>query len=425
MGKLTELYKSKSARDYFFTFAVEMFIVLVTVIVVRLASTLLNEHEESGYLVSRRMLSTLQPFLIVGLGVAMPRFIAMAMNGDDPRKSHSYLYASMFILLWPGLIFLVSSLIFPKGLAYLFFASENFSNLIFPLALQLVGALMHMIVYGYYRGTSHMGMANTIQFINMGMVPLGVFYFATSAEQVLYYTAFSWMGTASVFLFLQVSQASFDLIKIKIAAREMFIYGIARVPGDFLLGLFMSLPMIMVNHSDGVTSGKNISVAFTFLQMAAAVFTPICLMLLTDSSQLLVKKDYDGLRRKTNMVLKVTIGLTLLGVLLVIVLCPFILEYVLKVEGDMVILATRLAIVAALGYTVFISLRSVLDAYYVRPVNTLNIAISVAVFAASASLYSVFGLNYIYILGCFIGSMFLLGLLTWIETNKVLTKKLN
>jgi Na+-driven multidrug efflux pump len=425
LGKILELYKSKSLRNYFFTFAVEMFVALVTVFVVRLSSTSLNEEGSSGYLVSRRMLSTIQPFLILGLGVAMPRFIAMAVSGHDPGKAHNYLYASMFILFWPGLLFLFVSLIFPNSLAYLFFANESFSNLIFPLGLQLVGALLHMIVYGYFRGTSHMSMANFIQFINMGIVPLVVFYFAKSAEEILYYTAFAWIGIASVFLFIQVSAAHFDLSKIKIAAWEMFVYGVVRVPGDFLLGLFMSLPMIMVNHSDGVTSGKNISVAFTFLQMAAAVFTPICLLLLTDSSQLLVKKDYDGLRRKTNTVLKVTIALTLLGIGLVELLSPFIIHTVLKVNGPMVVLATRIAIVSALGYTIFISLRSVLDAYYVKPVNTLNIAISVAVFAATASLYSLLHMNYIYILCCFIGSMFLLGLLTWIETNKVLTKKLN
>lgn len=419
---MLKLLTSKSGRDYLFTFAVELFVVASTLFVYRLASTTMGDEGFSEYAITRRILSTLQPFLILGMGVAVPRFVSMSVSGLHKEQAGSYFYAALGIACISALVFLGTCAVFPAFFSYVFFGDVNFTHLIMPLGILVCGSLLHIVSYGYYRGRLNMGRANLMQFINLGLVPLCVFFFLHDARQVLTVTGLLWIGISGVSLALQLLSTPFHKAMLGPAVKELMRYGIPRVPGDFLLGLYFSLPVILVNHSDNVIMGGYISVALTFLNMAGAVFTPICLMLLTDTSQLIVKKDFEGLRRKTNLILKVTIGLTIAGVVLAQLLAPFIIHSFLKIPGDTVVFASRLAIIAALGYTLYISLRSVLDAYYVKPVNTVNIAVCVCAFTVAAVLYQALNLDYVYILCCFIVSMFLLGFLTWRDTARILSK---
>ena len=360
--------------------------------------------------------------MAVGLGVAIPRFISMAMTLAALKNVHSYYFASLYILIFPLLIFFAASIVLPGQMAYLFFGDEKFGYLILPVSCMLTGLSMHTLVYGYYRGTFQMSKANITQLINLGIVPLVVFYLGQTPVQILMITALLWISISAFFMFAQLTKIRFDKTDSRKAIKELLVFGLPRVPGDFLLLLFLNLPIIMVNHSYGVITGSYIIISMTFLRMAGAMFAPICLMLLTDISQLLVKNDFVQIKQRTNLILKVTVGLTLLGIVMVELICPFVINDLLKIEGPVPVESTRVIILAAMGYTVYISLRSVLDAYYIKPVNTINIAISVAIFACAVSFYRYLDLGYMYILGCFIGAMSILGLLTWIETRKIMKR---
>lgn len=421
---MIKLLASKSTRDYFFTFLVEMVIVASTLYVYRLSSTRWPDEQFSEYAITRRVLSTLQPFLILGMGVAIPRFISMAVSGLNKERANSYFYAAVFIVLGVLIVFAGGALVSRHFFAYVFYGDTQYAHLVFPIVVLITGMLLHTVSYGYYRGRLKIWAANVLQLVNLGIVPLVVFYISSDVYDVLVLTGVFWISFSVLSLLLQAIGTPFEKDLIIPAAKEMLTYGVPRVPGDFLLGFYFSLPVILVNHTDGLVMGGYITVALTFLNMAGAVFTPICLMLLTDTSQLIVKKDFEGLRRKTKLILNVTLVLTAMGVLLMQFVAPFAIHDILKVEGDMVVLSTRLVIVAALGYTVYISLRSVLDAYYIRPVNTVNITLCVALFAISSLLLTLCNLSYVYILCSFVISMFLLGFLTYLGTRKILHQNL-
>jgi len=84
----------------------------------------------------------------------------------------------------------------------------------------------------------------------------------------------------------------------------------------------------------------------------------------------------------------------------------------------------QIVILSSFGYTIYISLRSIIDAYYVKAVNTKNIIISFLAFIVfEGGLYYFVSPDYLIMLYCFVGAMLLLGLLTYFETKKIITKQ--
>jgi hypothetical protein len=79
----------------------------------------------------------------------------------------------------------------------------------------------------------------------------------------------------------------------------------------------------------------------------------------------------------------------------------------------------RIVMPACIGYAVYISLRSILDAYHVKAVNTRNIFACFILFTVLAYLNNFLGFSYYYILVVFGVSLSLLGVLTYSETGKI------
>jgi hypothetical protein len=95
--------------------------------------------------------------------------------------------------------------------------------------------------------------------------------------------------------------------------------------------------------------------------------------------------------------------------------------YLGNFPSDLVII-TRLIVIASLGYTIYVAMRSIIDAYYVKAINTRNIFISLMFFLTMFIVIILMGKSYIFLVVGLVFSVFLLGILTLVEIKKLLKK---
>ncbi len=414
--------KNRLNPDYILTFCAEFLVLFAGVLVYKLAANDLGEDGFSRYAVCRRTISFIQPLLIIGLGVAIPRYIAMAMVESTFKKSGNYFIGGLVLMTIVASPILIALLLFSKQFSFLIFGNQSFSYLIPYLTLMLSGMLFHSLCYGYFRGKVMMVKANILQIINLGIIPLLAFYLFPTLTGVLLFTSTTWIGTGLVITFLFIVPGlQWTKYEVKECLKELWIYGIQRVPGDVALAGFLALPAYFAAHMihDDLKTAGNVAFGMSMINLAGAAFGPICLMLLPKASEVIVKKEFVLLKQLTNRITFWTIGLTLFGLIIAELFAESIIKIYLGQSFTELVFIVRVILLASIGYTIYISLRSILDAYYVKAMNTKNIFISFLVFIVCAVIVKYADLSFEYILYGFIAAMLLLGALTYVETYRI------
>jgi O-antigen/teichoic acid export membrane protein len=416
------MLKKLIRSDYVLTFLTEFIVLVAGVLVYKFAANLSGKDDFSEYAICRRTISFIQPLLILGLAVGIPRFIAYASGGGSEKLEGTFFMAGLLVaisILFPSLLIFN---VFSKQFSFLFFGDEKFKYLIPYLSIMIAGMIFHALAYSYLRGKIWMKLANLFQLINIGLVPMIVFALFHTVNDVLLYTGLSWLCVSLIMVVVILFKIQWSRIDLRSSLKQLLNYGIQRVPGDLVLAGFLALPTYFTAHvvSDDLKTAGYVAFSMTLLNMAGAAFGPISLILLPKASQAIVKKDFVQLKEFVRKLTTWTIVLTVAGIIFVELFAQQLIEIYLGAASSDLVLCVRIVILASLGYTVYISLRSILDAYYIKAVNTKNIIISFIVFVLlSASLY-IIAKDYLTVLYSFVVAMLVLGLLTYSETRKVI-----
>jgi len=407
----------KSFKKYLITFLTEFVIIFLGILVYKLVSVKFKEVQFTEYNLFRRSMSLLLPLIMCGLGVSVPRFIS------KNSARNSILSVGMFIVSIV-MIFIGTIMYINKGyFSFLFFGSNKYSFYIPVLVLMILGAGYHAIVYGFLRGKFQYGWANIIQFINIGLAPVVSVYFSDSIYEVLKINTIIWLVTSILaFVFLIRKNKQFlTFIKMKHDLIRLFYYGLPRVPGDFALLLLISIPSFIVLHiyDDFILSGY-VAFSTTLLNLVGASFGPIGLILLPETNKLIKKKEFEKLSHILKRVVKFSIIIAFTGVLIFYLFSNFFLDVLISDSTPLLIKTSRLMMSGGIGYAVFLNLRSVLDAYYFKPVNSYNMLKSLLLLMILVLIIKLLNLPFEYLMISYSVSMSFLGFITYIQVKKII-----
>lgn len=408
-------------KDYAITLIVQFVVLASGLLVYKLAAEFLGKDGFSGYALSRRAIAFLQPILLMGLGVGIPRFIAYKHASPDHKNPDAYFLSAFLILALVTSVFCFVFNLFNGTFSFLLFGSSNYSYLILPITLMIVGMISHASCYCYYRGRLMMVRANLLQAITLGIIPPTVFFlFGKTLSSVLTVTGIIWIIISSLFfLFMPIRLRDYNLRMLVPYAKEIMSYSIMRVPGDFALSALFALPAILTAHISGVREAGYVAFGIAVLNMSGSFFAPISTILLPKASYMIARANYKGLKYDLKRMLISAICLTALGVVILEIFTDQIIRIYLKENFTETIMIIKIIAIGIIPYVIYIILRSVIDANYVKPINAINIVIAFLFFIISVSLILLFYKNYIYIVGIFTIAIYVLGMLSLIEIRNI------
>jgi len=238
------------------------------------------------------------------------------------------------------------------------------------------------MTYAVFRGRGDMNLANLLQLVNNGIVPVTAFMFVPHyAPTVLTATGLTWMLTSVAAL---VGVMTRDRTK-EIPARPLgdhlrvlLRFGVPRVPGEFaLVGLF-ALPALIALRTQGVVAAGQFSAGMSLLSLVAGAFGPVGLVLLPRASAQAASGDLHGLRSIVLKMLGAGIVLAIAAVAIGEFLIPPFVRWYFGKAFIPAIPVFRICLLGAIPYAIYVLLRNILDALDVRAVNSRNLLITLA-----------------------------------------------
>jgi O-antigen/teichoic acid export membrane protein len=410
-------------KEYFTTFVIEVGVMISQMIVYKLAARFLGKEGFSQYAVARRTIALIYPIALLGLTVALPRFVARAKDERTSSDSKGYFGAALVcVVITTGVVFGIANYI-PTQAAELFFGAREFARLVFPLSVMVAGLTFHTVAYGYFRGNLAMEKANALQLVNLGLIPPLVFVIQRRDVRSILLD----LGTLT-FLVAGITIFTFtpwqEMIKVQgKRLRELLGYGLQRLPGDLaLLGLF-TVPITITAHVQGVQQAGFLAFGMLFLTVVSAMFNPIGLILLPKASRMFAAGASFELRHHFLRLLKITVLITgSISIAIGILATPLIRIY-LGPDYSIVAGVVRFAAVGTIPYCIFLLSSHIIDAFHRNSV-TAGIEFIAFIVACLGCCFEWFGTRSLNgFLAAFLGGVFTLGTLSSLACLKIFRRE--
>ena len=412
-------------KDYQITFLTEFLVLVNQIVVFKLAANFLGNQGFGEYALARRTISFAIPVLLLGMGVGLTRYLAFATADSTKSENSNPYFACAFLIVTTAVsLFLIVLNLFAQEGAYLFFGDKGYHFLILPLNLSILGICFHTLAYSYFRGHLRMLPANLLQFINLGLIPLGVFALPEiSVSRLFTIMGLLWIATSGIVIlqiFSEISWKKFSFNQFKDKSKELLSYGLVRLPGDFGMAALLTLPATLTAHISGIEKAGYVAFGISILNLLGTMFTPIGLVLLPKASKMVAQKEFPLLKEHLLKILKVSLGVTAIAVIIFELFASQIIKIYLGEGFEGAVGILRVILIGTLPYTAYIVLRSSLDAVYVRPKNVKNILLALAFFL----LVSLGTGSSFYIIISLCGGLFILGAFTIYDIHKGLAKQM-
>lgn len=414
LGKIARSLRTPAGRDSVMTTLTEGVSMLGMVLVFRLAK-LSGDTGFDRYVIVRRTVAFAFPVVLMGTQVGLTRFISM---GRDAAARRRFLRgASSWVLPLGTLLCLICAL-FPGPLSWICFGDHDEAALMLPLGMMTFGIALHGVAYGYLRGCAHIVRANILQLFALAITPCAAFViFRSDLLGVLVFTGAGWLIASLIAivpeLFVQGDGPA------RRERSEIVRYGLPRVPGDVALGALLTVPVYVVVRTFGQELGAEYAFACTLLNLAAAAFSPVALLLLPAAAGQLANGEFAALAVRVRQMVLIIMAASFLLMGGFEVLATIFLRIYLGPTGESFVATSRLVFIAALPFAFFNGMRSLLDAYFPTPRNGMNLVVSFLILLVGSAVH-LFVVTPWYTMGVvIIIAMTYLGWATWRDVRYV------
>ncbi|MFB0562297.1 MAG: oligosaccharide flippase family protein [Candidatus Lokiarchaeia archaeon] len=410
-------------KDISLTFITQAIVLAGFFLIYRLIAKNLGPEGVGEYSLVKRVIGFLQPLLLLGLGVGIPRYIAMSQNKNQGGE---YIKVGGSIVATFAFIFLVFINLFKYNFSKVFFGSTDYTNLVLPFSFFLAGLILYNLLYSYFRGRLFVKTFNFFQIINLVLIPvviLLVFGKATIEGIIFYIGICTFIISLIFFSFFGMGVfAAIGKLQIKRRVKELLKYSLPRVPGDFILGGLLSLGPIFAAHFSSMREVGYLSVGQSLLGIMATVVAPLGLILLPKVSSLVASGKRKIIEENLNVLIGAIIQCSIFVSIQLIIFTDVIIKYWLGSDFIDSVPIMRILFFSIIFYTFYVAMRSILDAVRVKPLNTINLLISLVVFLFLTGTFLFLANLVPPIIGLSIAFSFglvCLGLLTYISLRKI------
>lgn len=364
------------------------------VIVTRLLAEGLGPERFGAYSLSRRVLATAAPFTLMGMNLAITRYVAIS---DDNKSQNVYLLSGLLLGTIPGILLFFIGLILRNFFARLIFQDETYAPLFSVTLLLIVGYTFYIVLYAYYRGSGRINRANLWQIGVIGVGPVIVAGTLAQSGRVdiivlfmalLFFTATLPLGyyTGNIIR----NSAGITLVP---PARELLEYGLPRVPAGLALAGIWAVGPFLASYVGTLKDAGYLAAGQSVLMMVEGSIVAFGLVALPKVARLAVSGNREFLRVGITDMLAFILHLGLYATLHLFLWADQIVLILLGSQYQEAIPLMQIILLAMVPYLSYVLLRSIVDAIEKKAINTTNLFLSLLVTLLTALLLVWLGLG--------------------------------
>lgn len=363
-------------RDYMLSFLAEGVAVALALGSYRVAASQWDPEVFGEYALARKILSVVLVIALLGVDIAIVRYLAFEAGGDH-RKIASYVSGALTVFTVTSITIAIALATFAGPLSTMLFGRRGHEDLVTALGILAFGGGLYGIAYGYLRGRLRLGRAGILLVISSGVVPLvAIVQGSSSVGFALVLIGIGWAAVAGLAIFFE-RRTAWGQPQV----RPVLAYGAPRAVGQVIQMAFLAAPAVVAAHRFGIAEGGNVAFGLLVVGLVSTGLTPIGVVLMPRSADLL--------RGGADRLLEAHV------VRLLALVTPAVVSFVLLVQlfADPLVAiflgpgyaastnALRGILWAAIPWMFFVALRGLIDAHDVRPLNARNLAIASTTYA--------------------------------------------
>jgi len=354
--------------------------VIMNLLLMRLLAERLGPEQFGAYALSRRIVATVIAVCTMSIGVAIPRYIAIA-SGDIER--HQYFLSGSILGIVPGIIILIVGTIFARPLTLLIFHSQIYQLLFLATLWLITGTSLFTVLYAFYRGLQQMQQANLWQIALQALGPLLIAWrFATSGRAdlvVALLAVLMWLAIIPLgfIAFRAIRQSAQPALRVSL--RQMIDYGLPRVPGGLALTALFAVGPFLAPYFGSLKEAGYLAAGQSVLMFIQSGLMAFGLVALPKLAQMVAEQRQVAIQRAVEDIIALVLHLGLFVAFQAIIWADEIVLTLLGSEYHAAIPLMRVVLLALVPYLAYVMLRSVVDALEERAINTVNLFIALLV----------------------------------------------
>jgi len=415
-------------KDISLTFITQVIVLIAFFFVYRLIAKNFGPEGVGEYSLIKRISGFLLPILLLGVGIGLPRYIAMSR--DEEQRSN-YIKVGAGAIAAFTFIFLIFINLFKEYFANTFFGNTRYTVLVLPFSLFLLGSILHAFTYSYFRGRLFAKTFNFLQIMNLALVPIGIIFFfkGITIENLITLIGITTLIISFIFsiFFIREFLLSTKKLQLKKSFKELFQYSLPRVPAIFAWQGLLSVGPIFAAHFATIEEVGYLLVSQNLLKAIGTAMTPIGLILLPKVSNLIANGRQEIIKEHLNFLVGAVLQCSIFICFQVMIFTDVIVEYWLGYEFYSAIPVMRVMFLSVVFYAFYEAVRNILDAAEIKPLNTINLFISLGVFLTIEGILFFLVKVFSQIINLSIAltsAIICLGILTYISIRKIYPERL-
>ena len=379
--RVDESWGVGTKRDFAVTAATTAVIAVSSVAAYWIIGTLGSDETFARYALGRRIIAAGVPLMLLGLGTAVPRSVAILSAGqrDDAQAALSGALISVLVLAALGV---TATGLFRDRLAELLYADGSAQYLVVVTSMLAATLALQGVCYGYLRGRMRFLAANVYALCVFVVAQLGSIFVGRGDVAAVFglYAA----GTLAVTIVAIGSDTKWLMFRAGFTARSwtaasgLLRYGIPRVPGDAAFGFLMAAPSVAAGHLIGLEAAGALAFGTTLITMVGTAASPVSMMLLPHAARSLNARGIVRLRKLVTPLMRwgmyACVCVSVAGALV----APQLLKFFAGENFGGWALAVAIVSAGAGPFLYHVFLRSVVDAAYTRPLNAYATYVAMA-----------------------------------------------
>ena len=371
----------KAASGVVLVLLVEFAVLLLGLVALRLAATM-GTDAFAEYAIGRRALQVLAFPVLMGVGVAIPRYVAADLSPTADR-ARVLLGAGLMIVL-PVMAFAAIALIVAGDrFQSLLFGPESGASMTFPVTLGVAGLCLHVLAYAYFRGLMRWRSTAVLQVVGVGLVPIVALLGARGTpERAVLLTGVGWIAVSGAVLLGVLRGGHMSPAELRPAVTQLLRFGVPRVPGELALFALFAVPVFLVANTQGLAAAGYLSLGLSVLSLATSMYSSLGVVLLPYVSRLAAAGNERGAQSVVARTLAGGVMLAAVVALVSVPLVPYATQRYLGGGFLEAVETVRVLLWATVPYVVYAILRNPLDALRAWPHNSVNLVLAVLVISA-------------------------------------------
>lgn len=383
MEKIKVLLKSDDFfKNFLVTFGGQLIVMILSFLLNKIISNSYSVEQFGVYNLIRRLSSIISFFMLMAMGITIPKYVAEAQTKKDNLLISNYIIDGLVIILSASIITIGILLLIKNYLAIFVFNSINFAKYILPVCLFSLGTTLSTYAYSYYSGINNFVKYNCIN-VSVQII-LIIASLVIDSMLYLFYVWSAFLLLYSIYeIYIICNKHTIKINSIKVdfnSLKELLLYSIPRVPGELVLFAYNLIPLTIITGKFGLKDVGLFSASLSINSIITPFFSMIGIVLLPMAGRSIAEKTERQFNYKINFFAIIYLIISIFAIIFIYSFGEIILKILFSDEYVLCLPILKITILSIIPYSMYLLLRNPIDGVSKFPYNTINLLISFFVY---------------------------------------------